>query len=73
MGRFLKITATVLLAVVLATPAMAADAAAGAKAFKQACGVCHALATSGVGPALGGLSGARPAPCQVMPAAIRRR
>ena len=54
MGRFLKITATVLLAVVLATPAMAADAAAGAKAFKQACGVCHAPATSGVGPALGG-------------------
>lgn len=62
MGRILKIATFALLGPLLyvstlATPAMAADAAAGAKAFKQACGVCHAAATSGVGPALGGVVG----------------
>ena len=61
MARFLmtapKIVTAALLSVALSAPAMAADTAAGAKVFKQACGVCHAAATSGVGPALGGVVG----------------
>ena len=57
MGRFLTIAAAALLSGALATPALAADAAAGAKVFKTSCGVCHATSTSGVGPALGGVVG----------------
>ena len=64
MARFLNTAASALLGVALATlalssPAMAADAAAGAKTFRQACGVCHATSgtTAGVGPSLAGVVG----------------
>ena len=57
MARILETAAALLLATTLASPTMAADAVAGAKNFKQACAVCHATATSGIGPALGGIVG----------------
>ena len=61
MARFLIAAAA--LAAMTGTPAMAGDAAAGARVFKAQCAICHATtatATSGVGPSLAGVVGRKP-------------
>lgn len=48
------------LAVLISTPALAADAGAGSKVFKTQCAICHATSTSaapGIGPSLAGVVG----------------
>ena len=52
--------AAALAATLIASPALAGDAAAGAKLFKAQCGICHATTASapaGVGPKLHGVVG----------------
>jgi len=58
MARFL--IATAVISAIIATPAMAGNAPAGARVFKTQCAICHATsatAAPGVGPNLAGVVG----------------
>jgi cytochrome c len=60
MGRFLKSLLATLFIAGLASPAMAADPASGARVFQGQCSVCHSAARSGpagIGPRLFGVVG----------------
>ena len=62
MGRFLKPLLAILAAAGLASPALAADPASGAKVFGAQCSVCHSStrnAPVGIGPRQFGVVGRR--------------